>query len=156
MISPADLLALCVLKEAGGEADDGRAAIVRVIMNRMARRFMSDGTIPGTILAHDQFSWVEWDMVGGKYVRVAKTPAQIDARATKLLQQAWAASPHTLTACGEIGRHVLDGTYVGGPHYAQLTGDTVNYVNPRIVSAPAWAIPSKFVCAIGNHNFYRA
>lgn len=155
-VSDADLLALCIFEEAAGEPDDGRAAVAYVVKNRMRSRFQSDGTLAGTILKPNQFSWVNWSMVGGKYVRVAATAAQVKARLDQLLATNKTHFPKVFEACAEIGRHVLDGTYQGGPHYAQLTAETVNYVNPRIVSRPAWATPDRFVCSIGHHDFYRA
>ena len=146
-----DLLALCVVQEAAGEVQQGRAAIARVIKNSMARKFMSDGTISGTILKTDQFSWAWFDMIDGRYTRVCSTHDEAEARAVKLLASA---NKATLETCRDIAHQVMAGTY-HGDLYDHLTDDAVNYLNPAI-SSTAWATPAKLVCVIGHHNFYRA
>jgi len=148
-----DLLTLCAFEEANGEIDDGIAAVVYVILERMRLKFQSDGTIPGTVLRHNQFSWVEWAMVDGRYTRVATTPDQISARVESLLATAKSYTKAWARCCG-IVEQVQDGVYAG-PLFAKLEPGTVNYLNPAI-SHTAWATPDKLVCAIGHHNFYRA
>lgn len=147
------LLTLCAFEEANLEPNDGIAAIVKVIQNRIRRKFFSDGTVRGTIFAKDQFSWTGWAMSNGRYVEVAGTPEQMLVRANTLLAKdslykiRWG---KILT----IVRAVLDGTY-SGPDFNKLTSDTVLYLNPKI-SHTNWATPDKLVCEIGNHNFYKA
>ncbi|QUD88062.1 cell wall hydrolase [Phenylobacterium montanum] len=149
----ASLLALCAFQEAAGEPDDGVAAIARVVLNRMARRYASDGAIAGTVLAPDQFSWTAFEMVGGRYRRVCHTPAEVAVRADGLLSKAqnftsqWA-------RVQRIIREVRAGAYVG-PEYDRLTDQVVLYLNPRLSQA-TWANPARHVCDIGRHSFYRA
>lgn len=149
----AELLALNVYEEAGGEIDDGRAAVARVTLNRMRRRFFSDGTVAGTVLAKDQFSWAWFEMENGVYTRVCHTPADAHTRAELLLARAGQVA---LGQCEVIAANVLVGAY-HGPFYDQLTDDAVLYLNPRILTAlPAWATPPAFICSIGRHDFYRS
>jgi spore germination cell wall hydrolase CwlJ-like protein len=147
-----DLLALNIAQEAGGEIIDGRAAIARIVKNRMARKFQSDGTMPGTVLKKDQFSWAYFEMIDGKYTRVCHTVEEAAARAEKL----WAMTPTSVrTGCRAVAQQVMDGTY-HGPDYDRLTDDAVNYLNPDIIPhLPAWASADKLVCRIGHHNFFR-
>jgi spore germination cell wall hydrolase CwlJ-like protein len=154
-LADADLLALCAFEEANLEPDDGLAAVVRVIKNRMARRFQSDGTLAGTVFHGDgaAFSWAAFAMEEGRYVRVASGPAQIAARAQLLLSQA-RGFPAAWARASRIAAAVAAGTYAG-PAYAALTDDAVLYLNPALARA-AWATPDKFVCAIGRHHFFRA
>jgi len=166
-MTDAELLALCVFEEAGREPDDGRAAVARVVLNRMKKRFGSDGTIRGTVLAHNQFSWVEYDFVTvhsgtgtrleshQEYQIVARTSDQILSRVSKLLIAA-KGFPKTWARISEIVAAVQAHNY-SGPQYNFLTDDVVYYVNPKILTKqPSWAISKRLVCSIGNHNFYRA
>ena len=159
------LIGLNVYEEAGGEIPDGQAAIARVTKNRMARKFFSDGTIAGTVLARDQFSWAYFgfetlhtgtdahDQSKQEYTRLCHTPAEAAAHAEDLLELA---PVDALAQCERIAQLVLDGSYQGAL-YAALTDDTVLYLNPRILTKlPAWAIPSAKVCSIGHHDFYRS
>ena len=148
-----EILTLCAFQEANLEPDDGVAAIIRVIQNRMRRRFFSDGTVAGTVFAHNQFSWAEWSMVDGKYTRVATGPDEVQARAEQLLTAA-KGYEHAWERISSIVAQVLAGTY-SGPDYAKLTDDTVLYDNLRLAK-PAWAIAEKHVCAIAHHDFFRA
>lgn len=159
-----ELLALNVYEEAGGEIPDGQAAIARVTLNRMHRKFFSDGTVAGTVLAKDQFSWAWFgfdvvhtgvgvhDQSHREYVRLSHTFTEALALAEDLHDLA---TPHILAGCAAIAARVVLGTYKG-PFFDQLTDDTVNYCNPRILTKlPPWAIPSALVCSIGHHDFYR-
>lgn len=150
----ADLIDLCAYSEANLEPDDGLAAVVRVIKNRMTLHYQSDGTASGTIFHGNgtAFSWAAFAMVGGKYERVASGPEQIAARAETLLtsargyKTAWARA-------GRISQAVMAGSYAGSD-YNHLTDETVSYANLALVS-PFWADPDKLVCRIGHHSFYR-
>lgn len=160
-----ELLALNVYEEAAGEVPDGQAAIARVTLNRMHRQFFSDGTMTGTVLRKDQFSWAWFgfetlhtgvgvaDQAHQEYVRLSHTTTEALALAEDLKDMA---SPRVLAGCAAIAAQVVLGTYKG-PLYDQLTDDVMNYCNPRILkNPPAWAIPEKLVCSIGHHDFYRA
>lgn len=160
-----DLLALNVYEEAAGEIDEGKAAVARIVKNRMARKFFSDGTMVGTVLAKDQFSWAYFGFVTRhtgnagvdksvqEYVRMAHTITEAQGLAEALLKRAL---PRTLNKCASIAQAVMGGTF-RGPLYDLLTDDAVSYLNPRILTRlPKWAIPDKLVCSIGHHDFYRA
>jgi spore germination cell wall hydrolase CwlJ-like protein len=154
-MTDADLIALCVFQEANLEPDDGLAAVARVVMNRMRLRFQSDGSVAGTVFHANgtAFSWAAFEMVEGRYSRVADGPVEIEARAADLLAKAqrfhdaWARAQR-------IASQVRAGLYAGVA-FMQVTGDTVLYLNPAIADAP-WAVADKFVCRIGHHSFFRA
>lgn len=154
-MTDADLLALCGFEEANLEPDDGVAAVIRVILNRLKLRYQSDGTVFGTVTHGNgvAFSWVGFAMLDGHYTRVANGPSQIVSRISMLLEQAQGYTKAWARALDIAGR-VQAGTYEG-PDYAHLTDDTVMYLNPAIASA-AWASPAAFVTQIGHHSFYRA
>lgn len=168
VIQDDDLLALNVLEEAGGEIPDGRAAVARIVKNRMARKFFSDGTVLGTVLAKDQFSWAWFgfqEKVTGninpvkhvkEYVRMCHTATEALALASDYLAKAKKSSPNTLAICSNTARDVMAGKY-RGLLYDKLTDDAVSYLNPAIlVKLPTWATTDKLVCIIGHHWFYRA
>lgn len=165
MLTDEQLLALNILQEAGAEITDGQAAIARIVKNRMMRKYSSDGTVAGTILAKDQFSWAYFgfeamhtgtdthDHAHQEYVRLCWTPAEAANHALDLYDMT---PPSDLKECALIAKKVMEGVY-SGPFYNMLTNDAVLYLNPRILTKqPNWAIPTTFVCAIGRHNFYRA
>lgn len=164
-MNDADLLGLNVYEEAGGEPDEGKAAVARIVKNRMRAKFFSDGTIQGTVLAKDQFSWAYFGFVTKttgnlapakhtqEYVRLAHNLTEAQALAESLLKRT---VPTIFRHCSEIGQAVMSNTYYG-PLYAKLGNDTVSYLNPRILTKlPTWAIPSRLVVSIGHHDFYRA
>src|ERR1700761_8157516 len=84
-MTPNDLAALCIFQEAGNQPPEGRRAIGVVILHRMAEKSMSDENVEGTVLANNQFSWTQWEMIGGKYTKVAQAGAQQLARVQQLL-----------------------------------------------------------------------
>lgn len=160
-----DLATLNAYEEAAGEPDEGVAAITRIVKNRMARHFFSDGTIAGTVLAKDQFSWAWFGFMDktsgtlapGKhiqaYIRRASTLEQAQAVVADLRAKVM---PAAWLRVGRITSAALDGDY-DGPLYDKLGDDAVSYVNPRILTKPpTWAIPAKFIVSIGHHDFYRA
>lgn len=154
-MTDADLLTLCAYREASIEPDDGLAAVVRVVLNRMARKYQSDGTMAGTVFGGNgcAFSWAAFDFVNGRYQRVASGLDQIEARAEHLLTicerypAAWGRAQRITGA-------VQDGSYRGGFSYGKLTPETVLYLNPQL-SHTDWATPENFVVQIGRHAFYR-
>lgn len=158
-----NFLALCVLQEAGAEPDDGKAGVARVIKNRMAQKYESDGTVVGTVLKYDQFSWAWFafetvhsgtgthDVGTQKYVRVASTVEEAMAIAEKKL----AVEPaDAMSDARLIVSQVQAGNY-SGALYNNLTDAALMYLNPRILqSLPPWATQDKFICSIGHHDFY--
>lgn len=153
MINDATLLALCVYDEARGEDADGKAAVARVVLNRMKHHYSSDGTVAGTVLAPNQFSGFWFDMVKGHYTRVCHTLPEAWDRAENKLDDALK-HPAAWAACMAAASAVQAGTY-HSPAYDMLTDAAVLYLNPSISKA-AWATPDKHVCDIGHHAFYRA
>lgn len=160
------LNALNAFEEAAGEPDDGVAAIFRIVGNRQRARFFSDGTVPGTVLRFDQFSWCYFTMLNlitgtgatahtiHKYTRVCASPADAAARAEMILGKILPSA--AFDRCARIGGQVMAGTYQGAD-YGQLTDEAVLYLNPAIVSVlPDWATPANFLCHIGKHHFYRS
>jgi spore germination cell wall hydrolase CwlJ-like protein len=150
MITDMDLLALCIYQEAGREIDDGKAAIARVIKNRIRLKFFSDGTLRDTIMRPSQFSWINFEMIKGKYTRVCTTMDQSVARVEELFNKTAA---KYLADCRQIGYEVMGGTY-RGPLYDRLTDEATNYINPDIAEPQPWAVPEKLVCVIGRHEFF--
>lgn len=151
--SDAELLALCVWDEARGEIPDGRAAVARVVLNRMKARFESDGTVAGTVLAWHQFSGFWFDMVGGKYRPVAFSRAEAAARARALLLEA-KRGPLPWSLCQDVAARVQAGTW-SSELYDQLGDEALNYANLDYCD-PIWATPDKFIVKIGHHSFFRA
>lgn len=163
-MTPLDLLALNVYEEAGGEPDDGKAAIALVVKNRMRLKFFSDGTIPGTVLRRDQFSWAWFHFVTKTTGTIAApTHVQVYERAARSFDQAAAIAEQLLKKvpapyfahCQQIAQAVLDGNYRGDA-FDTLTPEVVSYCNPKILTRlPSWAIPKFEVSVIGHHHFYR-
>lgn len=152
-IEAPDLLALCVFQEAGNQPDDGKAAVAKVVLNRTRMKYGSDGTVEGTILRPNAFSWTEWEMQNRAYVKVAQTPAEQVMRVRSLLVLSQKALGWAL--CQRIAQEVTAGTYVGSA-YAAVTPDTVLYYNPAATKGvPYWAKPENHVCTIAQHWFYR-
>lgn len=146
-------LALNGFSEANLEPDDGFAAVCQVVLNRARLHYQSDGTIQGTILFPNAFSWVAWDMVRGHYTKVAFTQEEEVARVADMLKRAELYSGPWHRAL-RIAGAVMVKTYIGS-QFAKITPATVLYVNPEI-SHPAWALPQNEVCVIGHHAFYHA
>ena len=148
-----EILALNAIEEANLEPDDGLAAVVQVVLNRARLKYNSPGDIAGTIKANLQFSWTENDWVDGYYVRVARTPAEVDARIAVRLARAKSYGKVWRRAV-DITERVLAGTYVGSD-FSRLTPDAVLYINPRGVRAQSWQIPANLITTIEHHDFYR-
>lgn len=148
------LLAVCIADEAGREPHVGKVAVGLVVMNRARLKFMSDGTIPGTVLRKDQFSGFYFEMGPQGYKRVASTLEQAQVRAVDKLTRyranaaIWA---DCLMAADQArGRGLLR-------EFPGFTPRTVNYYNPKVVKTPpAWATPDKLDTVIFNHTFYHA
>ena len=127
-----DALAIVTLwMEARGQPFEGKRAVAEVIRNRMRLRYMSDGTVAGTVLRAQQFSC--WNSSDPQRIK----GAQIDDSHPEVL------------ACAEAWSRAK------GPDFV-LPGDAVMYLNPAAVTRqPAWAQPDRRVAVIGAHSFYR-
>lgn len=149
------LAALCIYTEAGNQPFEGKVAVGVVLRKRMADQYESDGSVPGTVLAYDQFSDFYFEMVNGRYTRVASTVQQATDRAQDILNdidpdtQGW-------KDCVQAWQDSAPGSgYQAGPELVKLaeTPRAYNYVNLSI-SKPVWASADKFVTKIGAHSFY--
>jgi len=155
-MTDADLYALCIWTEARGEMYEGKVAVARVIANRMAQRYESDGTIAGTVLAPNQFSDFYFTMVNGHYTRVAHTVADAAARAEKLLTQALC--DDTWPQCQQaVQDGAIGSDFAWGPQGRKLNAEprALLYDNMAI-SHPYWASPETEICTIEHHTFFRA
>lgn len=150
------LLAVCIADEAGNQPYEGKVAIGRVVLNRARLRFMSDGTIPGTILHPLQFSGFWFDFIDGHYTRVARTLADAATRAE--VKRAHYSTQPVWADCinaADASLHPVPGW--GGPEYRKLTDRTVNYYAPSaVLTPPAWARPDLLDAVIYAHHFYHA
>lgn len=145
------LLALCVWSEAAGEPTDGKEAVAQVILNRMARRYSSDGTVTGTVLSPNQFSGFWFDFVGGKYTRVCWTLEDAERHAEAMFLRAQHQA--IWDTCLDVAIDALGGDLPVNPKLAKA----VLYLNPAIIPRlPAWASPAKQLAAVGHHTFYEA
>jgi N-acetylmuramoyl-L-alanine amidase len=126
-----DALAIATIwQEARGESYRGKLAVARVIRNRMARRYQSDGTVEGTVLAPYQFSgWNTRDPNRIGAMRLDDTDPVV-----RDCQLAW-----------EESREV------------DPTNSALLYYNPKIVpTPPEWAKPlhARETSRIGDHVFF--
>lgn len=149
------LLALLIWTEAAGERYEGKIAVGHVALNRTVRKFRSDGTMTGTVFAKLQFSdfWDDW--MSGKYVEVAFTLEQAEARAAELLKTAQ--SQGVWAKCVNAAKDARSGAFTGGPEFAKLVAaglEAVMYCNLAL-STPPWATPEATICSIPHHTFFR-
>lgn len=120
---------LTVWMEARGETHDGRVAVAEVIRNRTARKYDSDGTVPGTVLHPVQFSC--WNTHDPNRIAAAHLDAD-DA----MLQDCIAAWHEALAG-------------------SDLARGAVLYYNPAaVVETPGWVAQSTEVARIGRHVFF--
>lgn len=145
------LLGLVIWSEAGGESVAGKQAVAQVILNRMARKYHSDGTVAGTVLAKDQFSGFYFEMLNGKYTRVCWNMDQALEHAQTMLLRAQHQA--IWDVCLDVAVDALQGALEPAP---ALTA-AVLYLNPAILPRlPPWATAGKQLCAVGHHTFYAA
>lgn len=142
VISEDALAIITIYQEASGEPWDGKVAVAEVIRNRMREKYMSDGTVSGTVLRASQFSG--WNTDAGavrlKSLRIdADDPVVLDCR------KAWSAAQQQ----------------------SNLAKGAVLYLNPQAVlkragRLPAWAAAphdpltldaARVVATIGRHVF---
>jgi spore germination cell wall hydrolase CwlJ-like protein len=145
------LLALCLWSEASGEPLEGKQAAAQVVLNRMRLHYMSDGTVPGTVLYPNQFSGFYFDFRDGKYTRVCWSRDDAEHHAEAMLLRAQHQA--VWDVCLDVAIDALDGDMPLRPELERA----VLYLNPAILPRlPAWASPAKQLCAIGRHTFYEA
>lgn len=157
-LSDLDILTLNILMEARGEIPDGRAAVGRVMKNRVLKKYESHGDYESALMWHAAFSWTEYDMwpphaPKQKYIYVYDTPEKqishiLDCYKKGVLNPSWA-------SCRNVAQEVLNGTY-HSPAYDRLDDDVVLYYAPSSCHAPKWADPDKLVAVIGRQWFFHA
>ena len=117
-----------VYQEAEGEPYEGKVAVAEVILRRTKRKYMSDGTVAGTVLRRLQFSGMNSD--AANRIRSFK----IDD------------SDPTVLECISAGQMAKQGS--------NLVPGCLHYFNANIVSPP-WAKGAEAVAVIGNHTFVK-
>lgn len=149
-----DLLATCLMSEAAGEPDEGKAAVAQVVLNRMARRYQSDGTIAGTVLHPSAFSGFSFDMIDGRYTRVVPLEPQETLRARMVGRAQSMAMHYTRQAVWPECFALAQAAVAGAPLLANpLLTEAVLYANLAI-SKPPWVHSVSFLAKIGAHSFY--
>lgn len=155
-----ELAATCIADEAANQPYEGKVAVGIVILNRMAHKYESDGSVPGTVLKHFQFSGFWFAMQAGHYTQVEFDQAGAENEADNLYGEfsrqpiwndcvrAWA------DALAWEDKRPL--SFTPGPQFRKLTYDTLLYYNPRVCAAPAWATLDKLDAVIFQHDFYHA
>lgn len=125
------LAALTLWMEARGEGWTGLVAVAEVIRTRMRTRYMSDGTVAGTVLKNRQFSC--WDSADPQRIRAVQLDA--DDPVYQRCLEAWQ------TAC----EGMTDYSH-GADHY----------YNPATVRVtPFWHREDAVVAEIENHLFLK-
>lgn len=153
-MTDAELLATCIYSEAGGQSDEGKAAVAQVVYNRMKRHYQSDGTLIGTVLHPGAFSAFMFDFVNGVYTRVVATQP-IDTLQDRMLARAQTMEAHyARQAVWPECLTLADGVVSGKPIMLNPSlKDAVLYVNLDI-SHPVWANKARFLAKVGAHSFF--
>ena len=126
-VIPDDILGIVtVFQEAEGEPYMGKVAVAEVIWRRTKRKFMSDGTVAGTVLRRLQFSVMNSDSAN----RIRSFQIDTDDQNVQDCIRAWAEAK-------------------AGSNYAP---GCLHYLNPKLCD-PLWARDAKVVAEIGNHRF---
>lgn len=126
VISDDSLGIVTVFQEAEGEPYEGKVAVAEVILRRTKMKYMSDGTVTGTVLRRLQFSGMNSDAAN----RIRSF--QIDSDTPKVKE------------CIEAWNEAKEGS--------NRSNGATHYYNPKIAS-PAWAEGAKITATIGDHRF---
>lgn len=117
---------ICVFQEAEGEPLEGKRAVAEVIQRRTKRKFMSDGTVAGTVFRRLQFSGMNSDSKNRiRSFQIDSSNPNVDD-----CVRAW----HD----AERGPDIVPGA--------------MHYYNPKLCD-PVWARGATVVAEIGNHRF---
>ena len=119
---------VCVFQEAEGEPYDGKRAVAEVIRRRTVRKYMSDGTVAGTVFRKKQFSGMNHDAPNRirSFQLDTKDPIANDC------SRAWMESEWK----------------------KELVPDCLHYFAHNIVTPP-WAKDAEVVAIIGGHTFVK-
>lgn len=150
-LSDDNLFATCIADEAANQPYEGKVAVARVIRNRMALKYESDGTVEGTVLKHFQFSGFWFSMVKGKYKEDAFNLEEAEKKAIAYYKE-FSTQP-IWSDCIDAVYDSLPGHFTGSAQFQKLTDKTVLYLNPK-VSKATWATPDKLDAVIFQHSFY--
>jgi spore germination cell wall hydrolase CwlJ-like protein len=134
-------LATNIFFEAGSESEAGKAAVARVVMNRVKHGF---GSTPCSVV-------YQTAMVSKSN---ENTEGTTDTRSVKLCQFSWVCegknSPHTSDPRYKQSEHIAY-RVLAFDDYKNVIPSTVLFFHNLMVS-PSW--PHKRVIKIGNHIFY--
>jgi N-acetylmuramoyl-L-alanine amidase len=128
-----DALAIATIwQEARGEPYEGKLAVAAVIRNRMKKKYTSDGTVEGTVLADYQFSG--WNTDPHDSSREQSVRIDDQDPVVRDCMQAWKES------------ELIDPTH----------GAVLYFAPKGVKQTPKWAEPkkAKLVSVINNHQFY--
>jgi len=117
-----------VFQEAEGEPYEGKVAVAEVILRRTKKRYMSDGSVAGTVLRAWQFSGFNQDAKN----RVRSFKIDTSDPAVDECVRAW----------------------VEADKGSELVPECLHYYNANLVH-PKWAIGAEVVAVIGNHTFLK-
>jgi len=117
-----------VFQEAEGEPYEGKVAVAEVILRRTTQRYMSDGTVTGTVLRARQFSGMNTDAPN----RIRSF--QIDM------------SNPVVDECIRAWDQASNGS--------NLVPECLHYFNASVVF-PDWAKDAEVVAVIGRHTFVK-
>lgn len=121
---------MTIWQECQGEDFDSKVAVAEVIRQRTRLKYMSDGTVPGTVLWPLQFSgWNSVDPSPKYRERIECAKLRTDDPVVKECMAAWEKS-------------------VG----SSLSKGAVLYYNPKICK-PSWAKNCVVVARVGAHEF---
>lgn len=126
LISDDALGIVTVFQEAEGEPYEGKVAVAEVILRRTSKKYMSDGTVVGTVLRRLQFSGMNSESSN----RIRSFKIDTDDHVVKDCIRAWSEA-------------------VEGSNYS---AGAMHYYNPKAVS-PTWATNAPVLARIGNHVF---
>jgi spore germination cell wall hydrolase CwlJ-like protein len=160
MLTDDELAITCIVDEAANQPHEGRVAVGIVILNRLALRYASDGTMVGTVLHKWAFSGFWAQMEHGVYTQTSFDLDDAEAEALMLYQtftkeRAW---DDCELAWADAKAWRTDGTlsFTPGPQFQKLTKQTVLYYDAAIVHpAPAWATPQNQVAVIYDETFFQ-
>jgi hypothetical protein len=145
-LSEAELMALCIEREAGGEPREGRIAVGTVILERVDHRDWDGKTIHEVIMKPWQFSWTMPE-AGKAYYEEAVEAAK-DWPAHVLKNEA-------LRECLDIAKGLLDETVPRDPDLARA--HCLQYLNPQVAAGmkQEWlAAGMRVIRKIGRHAFF--
>lgn len=144
LVSDEAIVLVTLWQECRGEPHEGQIAVAEVIRNRIARRYMSDGTLVGTCLSPMQFSGHNATAPG----RVASFRIDDADPEVVALRHAWSRAVEG----SELARGALH--YLNVEATKKLRGGTL----PDWCADPADKTrvdASKVLVVIGRHTFLR-